>query len=294
MDMGNIGSLVCLGIGTIVFIIFAVSLLKGNKYDSLLEPLDGDDYPMKAIYSAGLALQESSLFQLRGALGEKLRGNATLCYGPKYSEYYARIVWAQVLSFAMLSISVMFPLAGMSGGSGTFMFAAIGIVIAIVFGYYFINKLNDVITTRRDACEEEFPNAISKLALLVNSGVILHNAWEMVAEGKPGVFYDLMRDSCEEMRNGVSDIDALYTFGVRSNSDDIKKFTTALIQSIERGGGELPAFLANQSSELWALKRQTLLQKGEKAASALLMPIALMFGGVMLIVIASAIQSFSL
>ena len=37
-----------------------------------------------------------------------------------------------------------------------------------------------------------------------------------------------------------------------------------------------------------------MLQKGEKAAGALLMPIALMFCGVMLIVIAAAMQSFSM
>ena len=45
---------------------------------------------------------------------------------------------------------------------------------------------------------------------------------------------------------------------------------------------------------LFRSHRQRLLQKGEQAASALLMPIALMFVGVMLIVIASALQSFSL
>ena len=79
-----------------------------------------------------------------------------------------------------------------------------------------------------------------------------------------------------------------------TNSDSIKKFVSALIQSIERGGSDLPQFLANESSELWNEKRQMLLQKGEKAASKLLMPIAIMFLGIILIVISSAIQSFSM
>ena len=96
------------------------------------------------------------------------------------------------------------------------------------------------------------------------------------------------------MKNGMPEIDAIYNFGVEINSPDIKKFTSALIQSIERGGGDLPIFLAGQSAELWEHRRQTMLQKGEKAAGALLMPIALMFCGVMLIVIAAAMQSFSM
>ena len=96
------------------------------------------------------------------------------------------------------------------------------------------------------------------------------------------------------MENGKSDIDAIYEFGVLTNSDDIRKFTSALIQSIERGGGNLPMFLANQSSELWIRRKQIMLQKVETAASALLMPISLMLVGVMLIVISAAMQSFSL
>ena len=150
-------------------------------------------------------------------------------------------------------------------------------------------KLKD----RQQACESELPNAISKLALLVNCGATMHEAWKMVAFGKEGVIYDLMRKSCEATDNGRSEIDALYDFSVLSNSPNVKKFTSALIQSIERGGGELPIFLVNQSGELWGQHRQRLLQKGEQAASALLMPIAMMFFGVMLIVVASAVQSFS-
>ena len=67
-----------------------------------------------------------------------------------------------------------------------------------------------------------------------------------------------------------------------------------LQQSIERGGGELSIFLSNQSKELWAHHRQFMLQKGEKAASALLMPIVMMFAGVMMIVVVAAMQSFSI
>jgi type II secretory pathway component PulF len=67
-----------------------------------------------------------------------------------------------------------------------------------------------------------------------------------------------------------------------------------LTQSIERGGGELPSFLTNQSRELWSHHRQVMLQKGEKAAGALLVPIALMFVGVMLLVIVAAVLSFTL
>ena len=289
----NILNIVLLLLGSVLLVLFIVLLSTGKKYDYMLESLEGDDYPLKFIYGVGFTIQESTFGQLQGVLGDRIRKEMTLYHGKKYSEYYARVLWAQVLSFGLLLPAICFVIASMASGTMSLFFVAIGVVAAVLAVYYFLTLVKGRLKTRRDECDMEFPNAISKLALLVNSGVILHNAWEMVAEGKGGTFYELMRHGCEDMRNGMADVDAIYEFGIASGSDDIKKFVTALIQSVERGGGELSTFLVNQSAELWAAKRQLLLQKGEKAASALLMPITMMFAGVLLIVVAAALQSFS-
>lgn len=287
-------SIAVLAIGTILSVCFAVLLFRGRRYDYMIEPLDNDAFPLKFLYSVGFSLQSIKQLQLRGKLGARLRDSTTLFYGKKFGEFYARAIWAQILSYVLLSVALMFLAAGLFSGDMCAFFVIVGVFLAVLSAYYFFTYHENKLKERRLDCEQELPNAISKLALLVNSGTTMHEAWKMVAFGKEGVLYDLMRKSCENMDNGQSEIDALYEFGVQSNSPDVKKFTSALIQSIERGGGELPAFLANQSSELWGQHRQRLLQRGEQAASALLMPIALMFFGVILIVIASAMQSFSL
>lgn len=287
-------SIVVLALGTVFSLIFLILLFMGGKYDYMIEPLDSNIYPLKFFYSAGFALQNTKLFRLRGKLGERLRSTASLYYGKKFGEFYARAIWAQVLSYILVCLALFFLAAGLFSGDMCVFLALSGVVLAVLAAYYFMTYLENKLKERQSACESELPSAISKLALLVNSGATMHKAWKMVAFGKEGVIYDLMRKSCEAMDNGRSEIDALYDFSVLSNSPDVKKFTSALIQSVERGGGELPIFLANQSGELWGQHRQKLLQKGEQAASALLMPIAMMFFGVMLIVIASAVQSFSM
>lgn len=280
-------------IGTLGAIFTILMMFKGAEYEYMLESLDEDDFPLKQVYVIGLGMQGVGLFSLKGKIGDKLRTEASLLYTKQYSEFYARIVWAQILSFPVLVIPICFLLATIFSGDMVLFFAVIGVVVAGVCSYYFGTSMQEKVAERREACDMEFPNAISKLALIVNAGVILHDAWEIVAQGKDGVFYDLMKNACIEMQNGKADIDAIYEFGVLTNSEDVKKFTSALIQSIERGGGDLPQFLANQSSELWASNRQLMLQKGEKAAGALLMPIILMFAGVMLIVLSAALQSFT-
>ncbi len=284
--------LVFLIIATVAIIVFLVMLFKGAQYDYMMETLS-DDFPMTFVYGCGMALQELPQFKLQGKLGDDLRGTTALYFSRKYSEFYARIIWAQMLSFPLLSIGIFFVFAGIVGGDMGAFFAGMGVITAFLSAYYFYSLFRDRVKERKDACEREFPNAISKLALIVNSGVILHDAWKMVAYGKEGEFYTLMKKSCEAMDNGTSDIDAIYEFGVQTNSEDVKKFTSALIQGVERGGGDIPQFLVNQSAELWEFKRQYLLQKGEVAAGALLAPIGLMFGGIMLIIIAAAMQSFA-
>lgn len=286
-------SLILLIIGSVITVFFVILLLKGQKYNYMVDALNGDDFPLKEIYVAGLAMQDSRMFKPNGKLGDFLRDKTKLIYTRKYSEYYTSIIWAQALSMGMFFSALCFLFAGLVPDMAMLM-ALVGIVMAIMPGYYFINHVGELVTTRKTLCEDEFPNVISKLALLVNSGVILHEAWEIVATGNEGQFYDLMQVSCEEMRNGKSDVDAIHDFGVQTSSDTVKKFTTALIQSIERGGGELSSFLTNQSKEIWAHRRQSMLQKGEKAAGTLLMPIALMFAGVMMIVIAAAMQNFAM
>lgn len=286
-------SFIFLIIGTVLATLFIILMKKGEKYDDLLEGLTSDVFPLKSIYTVGLAIQDFKFGRIPDKIGASLRKNTTLQYSRKYSEYYSRIIWAQSISFAGLILAVSMILAGIIPSMSLF-FAGFGAFLAFAAFGYFLTSTKNFVKTRQDECEAEFPNAISKLALIVNSGVIIREAWEKVANGNTGVFYELMQQSCELMHNGKSDSEAIYDFGVYTNSNDIKKFTSALIQSLERGGGELPGFLANQSSQLWNERKQKMLQKGENASGALLAPIAIMLLGVMLIIIVSALQSFSL
>ncbi len=279
-----------LAIGSVCAVVYIIGMFAGIKQDYMLEALDPEEFPLSSLYAPGFFFMAHS--KKKGAFYKQLLKDTTLFFTQQYSEYYATSIMAQIISMDLLAVAFFFLLAGMTGEDG-YLFAIMGVVVAVVFTYYFFNYVHGKNVTLTKECELEFPNAISKLALIVNSGVILHEAWRVVAEGKDGVFYDLMNESVEKMRNGVSDADAIYEFGAKTNSEAIKKFCSAMIQSIERGGADLTSFLSNQSTELWAFKRQTLLQKGESAASSLLLPVGVMFIGVILIVVAAAMQSFS-
>lgn len=276
-----------LGIGSIFAILFIVQLMSGKKYEKLVENLDSNAFPLCELYGVGFVWSSTKLFRLKGKLFLELKTQASLLYEPQYAEYYANIIWAQTITLIHLFLTFTFLLAGIMYDLAILMLPTGGFM-SLVLGTYCLENMKNSLVKRTEECEFQLPEVVSTMAVLVNSGMVLREAWYMVGENGKGTFYELMRKASENMKNGYSDADAIFLFGRASNSSEIKKFTSALLQSMEKGGAELSGFLAHQSSELWNIKRQRMLQNGEKAATKLLMPIVLIFVGIIIIVMTAA------
>lgn len=278
---------ILLGIGSILAILFMVQIKKGKRFASIVEGLDSSTFPLNQLYIVGFAWSATKLFKLRSKRAADLRAQATLLYDSQYAEYYANVAWAQTITLVHLFLTMSFLMAGIMYDLAFLMLVG-GIFLSIVVAAYCLENMKNTLTKRTEECEAQLPEVVSTMAILVNSGMVLREAWNMVADRGTGAFYELMRKAAENMKNGYSDADAIFLFGKASNSTEIKKFTSALLQSMEKGGAELSGFLAHQSSELWNAKRQRMLQAGEKAATKLLLPIVLIFVGVIIIVMTAA------
>lgn len=276
-----------LGIGSILAILFMVQIKKGKRFASIVEGLDSSTFPLNQLYVVGFAWSSTKLFKLRSKRAADFRAQATLLYDSQYAEYYANVAWAQTITLVHLFLTMSFLMAGIMYDLAFLMLVG-GIFLSIVVAAYCLENMKNTLTKRTEECEAQLPEVVSTMAILVNSGMVLREAWNMVADSGTGAFYELMRKAAENMKNGYSDADAIFLFGKASNSTEIKKFTSALLQSMEKGGAELSGFLAHQSSELWNAKRQRMLQAGEKAATKLLLPIVLIFVGVIIIVMTAA------
>ena len=279
--------IVILLIGTALTVLFAIQERRGAEAADFYENLDAGRFPLSAVYTIGYAWTMKGPFPLKGKLGSELRAQAAVLYPQQFAEYYATAVWAQVFSFIHLILAFTFVLAGlMYSMCGLILFA--GLVFTALSVGFFLTQSKDIIKERTSKCDYQLPEVVSTIAILVNSGMVLKDAWKLVADNGEGEFYELMKRASEDMNNGFSDADAIYRFGKASNSGEIKKFVSALLQSMDKGGSDLTQFLTSQSSELWRIKRQHMLQEGEKAATKLLAPIVLIFFGVMVIVMTSA------
>lgn len=270
------------GLGLLFLALFMFFYVKGLKYANLFEPLTEKDFPLKEIYFVGYAFMETIGYNYKTKNDRKLRKEISVLYGDKYADYYLRVIHAQKVTMAMLVLCLAAPLYGLGDMPLLFFIVVAGAGLAY---YYFGTLTEQMILKRSEAMLHDFSDVVSKLALLTNAGMILREAWEQVSNTGEGSIYQEMRLSVEEMNNGVSEVDALFNFGSRCMIPEIKKFASTLIQGVVKGNAELCENLTQQSKEVWNLKKQQARREGEKAASKLMIPIAMMFVGILIMII---------
>jgi tight adherence protein C len=73
---------------------------------------------------------------------------------------------------------------------------------------------------------------------------------------------------------------------------EIRKFASTLIQGLVKGNSELGYMLKVQSREVWSERCHNVRRQGEKAAGKLLIPITIMFIGILIMVIVPIFSSF--
>ena len=278
----SVYSLVIMGIGTLVTIFFLIMLITSGKYDMYLETLDSKEYPFFQLYGVGFRINDLIGMDFSRKSERKRRQHLALLKGDQLAEYYLRVNAAERTTFASLCIVASFILYGISQ-------EIMILVILIGFGalaYYYVSTIpEETVKKRTGAILDEFADVVSKLALLVNAGMILREAWEMIAYSGEGELYDEMRLVCENINNGMSEIDAYTEFGTRCTAPEIKKFTSTIIQGVVKGNRELVEMIKMQSREMWNSKQHRVRQQGEKAASKLLIPTCIMFVGVLIMII---------
>ena len=284
--------LVLLVIATVMLLLLAYGLAKGKKFAYLLNALDDEKYPLKELYVVGSVLNEIPLFRLRGELERKLKQQMLLLHDETYYQYFTYVAWSQFLSLSVLALGFGCALASLTPAPATYLFCGVAAVFEMLAYYLAIGRDREALQARTDACMLEFSNMASKLSLMLDANLIVTDAWRKVAYGKDGPLYEMMRRSCEVLDQGQPIAVALDKFSLLVGNQEIKKFTSAMIQCLEKGGTrELILYLNGHIQELWAHKRQLALQRGEKAAGKLIVPITISFGGILLIILSSTIQN---
>lgn len=273
---------IMIGAGAVSLIIWMVFYIKGLKYNAMFDVLEEKEYPFKEMYGLGYAVLQLVKYNYKSKGDRKLRQQLNVLYGSKYSDYYLRVIHSQQVTLAFTLFVLSFAFYGLTA---EVLASVVGFMFAGVAYYYFGTTTAKKILKRSDELLHDFSEVVSKLALLTNAGMILREAWQEVAEAGDSIIYTEMQTAVNDMNNGMAEIDAIFGFGTRCIIPEIKKFTSTIIQGMTKGNSELTEMLQEQSKEVWQLKKQLVRREGEKAASKLLIPICVMFVGILIMIL---------
>lgn len=282
MQFLSLQDFIVMGAGCVCLIVWLALFFLSGKYNTMFQTLNEKEYPLKDLYSTGYLLTELFHFKFKRKHDRRLRTELGVLHEEKYVEYYLRVIYAQSITFGLLVFQFSFILYGLSRD---ILIMAICMGMAVLAVYYFMTQAEKKIQKRSDELLNDFSEIVSKLALLVNAGMIMREAWNEVAEAGESVIYQEMIRSCQDMQNGVSEGEAIRRFGVRCMIPEIKKFASTIIQGIEKGNRELAMMLQSQSDEIWEMKQQRVKRAGARANTKLMIPMFIMFAGILIMIV---------
>ena len=202
--------------------------------------------------------------------------------GKKYAEYYYYILQGAKITYAYTVFLVFMLLSVLAGSVEA---ALLGVIFSVLVVMYIDLSLQDKLTARRQEILMDLPQVLSKLTLLVNSGMVLRDAWKRTAITGERALYKEMQNTSLEIDNGIMEADAYRNFADRCSVKEVRKFTSLILQNLQKGNEELALFLGDMSTEMWEMKKNEVKQKGEKANSRLLLPVFLIFIGILILIL---------
>ena len=233
----------------------------------------------------------------KGNIHKAIMSKCFELYGKKHASVKTKQLMAKLLSYPMIGISCTLILGviclGMDSITAGLGIMGIGSLLVLVLVYAMYDELNDLVRKRRIAIIRQFPNVVSKLALLVTSGMIMDRAWKETAYSQETELYQEMRKTSQELDNLVTPELAYNNFINRCNTKESAKLASAIMQNLSKGNAEIGELLKKMAREAWQERRHIAKRDAEKANSKLMIPTMLLFLAILVMLMVPVAMNFS-
>lgn len=150
----------------------------------------------------------------------------------------------------------------------------------------------------------EYPDMVSKLALLLGAGMSLSGAWERIvssyvngkAEGRKEILplYEEMHIAMHEMQSGAGEINAFQHFGERCGLQRYRRLSNMLVQNLTKGNRRLMEMLLQEAEAAFEERKSLAKKLGEEAGTKMLFPMLALLVVMMVILLIPAFMSFQM
>lgn len=276
-----------------------------GRYDEYIEYVDKEEYGLKDFIPLGLAISEiqlpEKLFPM--AVRTFLARHRNEVYqkileirGPRDVEFYFYIHQGYRLTVGLVAAVGASAAGVVMNSQGSTDGVALSLVAALspmILPFLTDATLDGQVKERRLSIQMEFPEFVSKLTLLVNAGMTISRAWEKIINEnkKDHILYEEMQYASAEIKAGRPEAVAYEQFARRCHVKEVTKFVSVIVMNLRRGGAEVIPVLKEQGNECWEMRKNAARELGEQASTKILIPMMIMFLGIVLIVATPAVLS---
>ena len=280
------------------FIFCRDSKKKAQKFEREIECLkNGDLRRINTFVMPGYVLLREIEAIGKSNIHKTMLSKCFELYGKKHALYKTKQLLAQMLSYPVIGVACTLILGviflSLGNTSAGYAIIGVGTTLVLVLVYALFDELNDLVQKRQAAISRQFPNVVSKLALLVTSGMIMDRAWKETAYSQETELYQEMRKTSKELDNLVSPESAYSNFINRCNTKESAKLASAIMQNLSKGNAEIGRLLKNMAHEAWQERRHTAKRDAEKANSKLMIPTMLLFLAILVMLMVPIAMNFS-
>ncbi len=178
----------------------------------------------------------------------------------------------------------------------------VGITMCVYLIYREQERKKQSKRRRTESLLRDYPGMVSKLTLLLSTGMTIRNAWEKIVQnyeqqkesmGKQPL-YEEMLVTLHEIQGGVSESEAYERFGKRCGTSTYMKFGAMLSQNLRKGSKGISDILRMEAIQSFENRKSTAKRLGEEAGTKLLMPMLGMLAVVFIMVMVPAFLSMQL
>lgn len=273
-----------------VFAILTLYILSRGKYKTILESAEAKKYSLIVIMPIALYILECFKYRYAGKYDKRIFKSLINLHGRKNAENHRRLYYGNKLAL-MIGALVVLTFLGAASGNADINYLAFTLLAPVIVFYIYDMDLDSKTKRRYESIRADFPDMVSKLVLLVNAGMTINRAWEKICAEtqKQSPLYQELRTTYIQIQGGKSEGEAYEEFARRCGVREITKFVALIIQNLKKGSDDTVPLLRLQAEECWELRKMRAKQLGEEASAKLLIPMMIMFVGILIIVVLPAV-----
>ena len=282
------------GIPFIISVLITLVLLlvskKNVKYVSETSNLNKEQYPFKDIMPMGLLLADKVGIEKLKVQNKALYEKMISMYGIEVESNF-RLHMANKFMLSIIAIDAVYFIVLANASINLFMII-LGLIAGIATYFLSDSLQEEQFKKRTKEIKYDFPEFLTQLVLLINAGLTIERAWGKILEhiDKNTVLATEMTKTYNDMRSNKSISKCLNDLSRRCKVKEISKFTSIILQNINKGSSDMVFMLQQLSEECWIERKLAAKQKGEEASSKLLFPMMLMLLAVFAIVLVPAMM----